>query len=214
MKASVASGITKDKNSVEAVVSEEGKTESHKIAKKTTQKTSKKSTVKPIEKIVEKPVDKILEKQDDQEDVIKAIDTSGTLEKDTPVVAKENAKRTYTKRTATGKTTKKTATAKAAKSSKSTKTTKAASTKSVAEKTTAKADKAEKKVPKARKLKKEFYFQYLGNQIDEDALLNKVILDCKGQSIEVKEIKLYLKPEDNTCYYVANGNIAGKVELY
>ena len=32
--------------------------------------------------------------------------------------------------------------------------------------------------------------------------------------LEIKDLKMYLKPEDNACYYVANGNLAGKVDLY
>ena len=45
-------------------------------------------------------------------------------------------------------------------------------------------------------------------------MINRVKADLAAQNIEVKELKVYLKPEDNACYYVANGNVAGKVDLY
>ena len=47
------------------------------------------------------------------------------------------------------------------------------------------------------------------------ALANaRITEDVKSQNVEIKDLKMYLKPEDNACYYVANGNLAGKVDLY
>ena len=159
MKATEASGITKEKNSKETVTSTEVKTESKKNARKTTPKTSKKSTVKSIEKIVEKPV-------------MKAEEKPATMIFDPIVneVTEVNLQQKQTKETV--------------------------------------------KKSSAKKIKKEFYFECFGQQIDEASLMKKVVTDCSRQSVTVKEIKLYLKPEDNACYYVANGNVAGKVELY
>ena len=48
----------------------------------------------------------------------------------------------------------------------------------------------------------------------EKALLERVMQDCGEDKISVEDLKLYVKPEDNACYYVANGNVAGKGDLY
>ncbi len=66
----------------------------------------------------------------------------------------------------------------------------------------------------SKKVEKSLYIQHGGNQVDEAALYERVIADCESQGVAVSEIKLYVKPEDNACYYVANGNTAGKVDLY
>lgn len=82
-------------------------------------------------------------------------------------------------------------------------------------KTTKKAAKVtEKATTRKANVKPEMSIQYDGNQIDSDALLERVQADCVSEGIKVKELKLYIKPEDNACYYVANGNVAGKVDLY
>jgi hypothetical protein len=41
------------------------------------------------------------------------------------------------------------------------------------------------------------------------------LLDCEeqGKKGKAKDIELYVKPEDNACYYVADG-FAGRVDLY
>lgn len=106
-------------------------------------------------------------------------------------------------------------------------TVKKETTKKTAKKTTAKKAEPVKKetVKKAAKttektttrktnVKSEMFIQYNGNQIDSEALLERVQADCASEGVKVKELKLYIKPEDNACYYVANGNVAGKVELY
>lgn len=90
------------------------------------------------------------------------------------------------------------------------KTTKAAAGKA---KTSARKPAASKAV-KQSEIKREVYVQFNGEQIDEETLLERVKEDCESQNITVNELKMYLKPEDNACYYVANGNIAGRVDLY
>lgn len=70
------------------------------------------------------------------------------------------------------------------------------------------------KAAKQSEIKREVYVQFNGEQIDEETLLERVKEDCESQNITVNELKMYLKPEDNACYYVANGNIAGRVDLY
>ena len=81
-----------------------------------------------------------------------------------------------------------------------------------------KAETAKKKPgrkPAAKKtFKKELFFQFDGKQVDEETLVARITEDVKSQNVEIKDLKMYLKPEDNACYYVANGNLAGKVDLY
>ena len=93
---------------------------------------------------------------------------------------------------------------------KKTETVKTEAAKTVVKKTAAKKPAA----PRKASIKKEVFIQYFENQVDEELLLERVLGDCKEQNITVKDLKMYLKPEDNACYYVANGNIAGKVDLF
>ena len=76
------------------------------------------------------------------------------------------------------------------------------------------AEKAKAAKAAKEELKPEVFIQYHGKQIDEKALLERVMQDCGEDKISVEDLKLYVKPEDNACYYVANGNVAGKVDLY
>lgn len=83
--------------------------------------------------------------------------------------------------------------------------------KPAAEKAAAK--KTTRKTTAKKALKKEVFFQYEGNQIDEETLLARIIEDAKSQNVEISELEMYIKPEDKACYYVANG-FAGKVDLF
>lgn len=89
-------------------------------------------------------------------------------------------------------------------------TKKAAATKTAAKtavkKTTAKAAKKE--------VKTETFIQYNDEQTDMDAVLKKVEADLKVQKVAAKDIKLYIKPQDGACYYVADGKVAGRVDLF
>lgn len=83
-------------------------------------------------------------------------------------------------------------------------------------KATAKSVEAEVKTAVTAKntFDKELFFQYANKQVDEETLVARIVEDAKEQNVEIKELKMYLKPEDNACYYVANGNVAGRVNLY
>ena len=35
-----------------------------------------------------------------------------------------------------------------------------------------------------------------------------------GDTGAAKDIKLYIKPQDGACYYVADGKVAGRVDLF
>ena len=85
---------------------------------------------------------------------------------------------------------------------------KPAETKKPAAKTTA------KKTTAKVAAKNTVYIQFNGRQVDYDEVLKKVAADCKKQKASSKDVTLYIKPEDNACYYVANNGIAGKVDLY
>lgn len=93
-------------------------------------------------------------------------------------------------------------------------TKKSAVKKTAEKKTGTKKATLENKVVNTQDIKREVYFQYTGKQIDEETLVKKVLADCKSQNIAVGTLKIYLKPEDNACYYVVNGTVAGSVELY
>ena len=80
-------------------------------------------------------------------------------------------------------------------------------------KTTAKKTTAKKTTAKVAS-KNTVYIQFNGRQVDYDEVLKKVAADCKKQKASSKDVTLYIKPEDNACYYVANNGIAGKVDLY
>lgn len=80
-------------------------------------------------------------------------------------------------------------------------------------KTTAKKTTAKKTTAKVA-AKNTVYIQFNGRQVDYDEVLKKVAADCRKQKASSKDVTLYIKPEDNACYYVANNGIAGKVDLY
>ena len=80
--------------------------------------------------------------------------------------------------------------------------------------TTAKKAVAPKKTVAKKETKTEVFIQYEGNQTDEEAVMKKVEADLKAQKVSAKEIKLYIKPEDKACYYVADGKVAGTVNLF
>lgn len=87
-------------------------------------------------------------------------------------------------------------------------TTKKVSAKKTAVKTTAKKAVAKKEV------KTETFIQYNDEQTDMDAVLKRVEADLKAQKVSAKDIKLYIKPQDGACYYVADGKVAGRVDLF
>ena len=80
--------------------------------------------------------------------------------------------------------------------------------KKTAVKTTAKKAVAKKEV------KTETFIQYNDEQTDMDAVLKRVEADLKAQKVAAKDIKLYIKPQDGACYYVADGKVAGRVDLF
>lgn len=122
---------------------------------------------------------------------------------------KAAAKKTTTKRAAKADTK----TAEPEKTAAVKAETKAAKTETKAAKKPA-ADKPKRTYTKRAEVKNSVFIQFQGQQVDYDAIVKKVEEDCKRQKVKAKDLTLYIKPEDNACYYVANNGIAGKVDLY
>ena len=108
----------------------------------------------------------------------------------------------------------------AAKAEKAVKST-AAKTEKAAKSTAAKVEKAVKKTTKttakAAEPTTDVYVQYLGKEIVCKDILAKVKEiwknDLGKKEADIKDIKVYIKPEDNGAYYVVNGDITGFVSL-
>ena len=79
-----------------------------------------------------------------------------------------------------------------------------------AKKTAAKAKKAPAKkdaAPKAARI--QLKVQYMGKEVSQEEMVAAVKAQLGELAVETME--LYVKPEDNTVYYVVNGDITGKV---
>ncbi len=62
----------------------------------------------------------------------------------------------------------------------------------------------------------EVIVQFEGRSIYAKDLNEKALEDFVangGKKDEVKQVQLYVKPEDNACYYVINNKVTGKVDL-
>ncbi len=63
--------------------------------------------------------------------------------------------------------------------------------------------------------KKSVYVEVSTSKYDVDAVMKAAVKDYKANNkTELKNINLYIKPEDGKAYYTANGNkISGSVDL-
>jgi cell envelope opacity-associated protein A len=52
--------------------------------------------------------------------------------------------------------------------------------------------------------------QYAGREIELSDILAKVKASCEGESA-IKDIRVYVKPEENMAYYVVNGDVTGSI---
>ncbi len=72
---------------------------------------------------------------------------------------------------------------------------------------------APKKAEKKVEVKETVNFQFRGKSYTPEDLLNicKDVwkYDLNGKEEDFKSVELYVKPEENTTYYVINGNITG-----
>lgn len=155
---------------------------------------------------------------DKKENMVFGGDAVKTAEVKAPE-AKTTVKKTTKKaaaKTETAKTAVETAAVKAETRVEAKETVKEAAkstTKKVAAKKTAVKTTAKKAVAK-KEVKIETFIQYNDEQTNMDAVLKKVEADLKAQKVTAKDIKLYIKPQDGACYYVADGKVAGRVDLF
>ena len=143
---------------------------------------------------------------------VKAPEAKTTVKKTT----KKAAAKTETAKTAVETAAVKAETRVEAKAEEAKETVKEAAkstTKKVAAKKTAVKTTAKKAVAK-KEVKIETFIQYNDEQTNMDAVLKKVEADLKAQKVTAKDIKLYIKPQDGACYYVADGKVAGRVDLF
>ena len=134
-----------------------------------------------------------------KKDKTKKLETKAAVLVDTPEVQAEEVKETVKKAA-------KMVAAKAEDTAeKAVKTVKKAAKKTAA-KTTKKAD-----------LKTEFFLQFSGKEYTEKEILKKVkdvwTKDLKNKVGDMKDVKIYLKPEESAAYYVVNGDTTGKIDL-
>ena len=163
-----------------------------KAATKTTVKTASVSET-PAKSVVTASEEKAVKAETPKTDDAKASVETKAAEKK----AEEPVKKTAAKKTTTRKTAAKTTTKTAAK------TTAAKTTR----KTTAK-----KTEPVT-----EVYVQYWGKEIHTSEVadrIKKIWTDDMGKKAsDLKDLKIYIKPEDNGAHYVINGDVTGFIGL-
>ena len=76
----------------------------------------------------------------------------------------------------------------------------------------------EKKAPaKKAEVKTEIFLQFAGKEYTEKEIFQKVkeiwTKVLKNKVGDMKDVKIYLKPEESAAYYVVNGDTTGKVDL-
>ena len=65
-------------------------------------------------------------------------------------------------------------------------------------------------------MKTSMYIEYQGLQVEEKEIIAKVkeLWVNEGNKIkDIKELKLYIKPEEAAVYYVINEETSGKIDL-
>lgn len=73
---------------------------------------------------------------------------------------------------------------------------------------------AEVKKTAAKAAKATVVLQFAGKEIKTDDILAAAKKAyAQNNKAAIKDITLYVKPEDNAAYYVVNGDVTGKVEL-
>ena len=65
-------------------------------------------------------------------------------------------------------------------------------------------------------MKMKTFVEYNGKQVEEKELIasiKKVWVEAGNKVGDLKEIAVYVKPEEEAIYYVVNGDVTGKVEF-
>lgn len=121
----------------------------------------------------------------------KTAEVKSAEEKTTAVKSEEPAKKTAAKKTTTRKTT---------------------AAKKTTTKTAAKTTVAKKAEPVT-----EVYVQYWGKEIHTSEVADRIkkiwTEDMGKKASELKDLKIYIKPEDNGAHYVINGDVTGFIGL-
>lgn len=121
----------------------------------------------------------------------KIAEVKSAEEKTTAVKSEEPAKKTAAKKTTTRKTT---------------------AAKKTTTKTAAKTTAAKKAEPVT-----EVYVQYWGKEIHTSEVADRIkkiwTEDMGKKASELKDLKIYIKPEDNGAHYVINGDVTGFIGL-
>lgn len=121
----------------------------------------------------------------------KTAEVKSAEEKTTAVKSEEPAKKTAAKKTTTRKTT---------------------AAKKTTTKTAAKTTAAKKAEPVT-----EVYVQYWGKEIHTSEVADRIkkiwTEDMGKKASELKNLKIYIKPEDNGAHYVINGDVTGFIGL-
>ena len=121
----------------------------------------------------------------------KTAEVKSAEEKTTSVKSEEPAKKTAAKKTTTRKTT---------------------AAKKTTTKTAAKTTAAKKAEPVT-----EVYVQYWGKEIHTSEVADRIkkiwTEDMGKKASELKDLKIYIKPEDNGAHYVINGDVTGFIGL-
>ena len=185
------------KTTAKTVKAEPVKAETKAVKAEPAKETAKAEPAKAAAKTVKAESAKAIETK---KDTTKKLETKAGVLVDTPAAEEKKA--------ATAKTAAKKTTAKKATAAKTT-----AAKKTAAKKTTA----TKKATAKKAEIKTEMYLQFSGKEYSQEEILQKVkdiwTYDLHQNVDDIKDVQLYLKPEESAAYYVVNGVESGKVVL-
>lgn len=183
-----------------------------------TKKAATKTTVKTAS-ISETPAKSVVTAS--EEKAVKA-ETPKTDDAKASVETKAAEKPVETKNAEVKPVEEKPAAAKAEKPAKKTTAKKTTARKTAAKKTTAKTTTAKTTATRRTATKKaepatEVYVQYWGKEIHTSEVadrIKKIWTDDMGKKAsDLKDLKIYIKPEDNGAHYVINGDVTGFIGL-
>ncbi|MGN0418043.1 MULTISPECIES: DUF6465 family protein [Anaerostipes] len=66
-------------------------------------------------------------------------------------------------------------------------------------------------------MKSRFFVQYQGNEFEEKEIITKIKEVWKEEGNKVKDLKeldIYVKPEEGKAYYTINGEIRGSIDIF
>ena len=77
------------------------------------------------------------------------------------------------------------------------------------------AERAELKTSGLAAAKKEMILQFKGMDYDTKDIMENIRVDIEENGLvdEIETMTCYIKPEDQTVYYVVNGSVNGKIPL-